>query len=64
MSALLAAHALVALGPVVLRRRRTLVVVVAALALLRGLVWAASIPQLEAMDEPARLLLAGVHSGP
>ena len=44
---------LLALGPVVLRRRRTLVVVVAALALLRGLVWAASIPQLEAMDEPA-----------
>ena len=44
---------LLALGPAILRKKRTLVVVVAALALLRGLVWAASIPQLEAMDEPA-----------
>ena len=44
---------LLALGPVLLRHKRTLVVVIAALALFRGLVWAASIPQLEAMDEPA-----------
>ena len=38
---------LLALGPVLLRHKRTLVVVIAALALFRGLVWAASIPQLD-----------------
>jgi hypothetical protein len=44
---------LLAAGPVLLRHRRLLAVSVLVIALLRGLVWSASIPQFEAMDEPA-----------
>lgn len=44
---------LLALGPMARRSTRTVVVVVALLAVVRGLLWSAAVPALEAMDEPA-----------
>lgn len=44
---------LLTLTPIAQRSTRTLVLVVCLLALLRGLVWSATVPPLHAMDEPA-----------
>lgn len=44
---------LLALGPMARRSTRTVVVVIAFLAIVRGLLWSAAVPALEAMDEPA-----------
>lgn len=59
---------LLAAGPLALRSTRGVVVLVAALALVRGLLWSAAIPQLEAMDEPAHFayvqFLAEEHAFP
>lgn len=45
--------AILALAPVARRSTRSLIILVAVLAVLRGLVWSAAVPALEAMDEPA-----------
>ena len=44
---------LLALTPLARRGTRNLVILVAVLAVVRGLVWSAAVPALEAMDEPA-----------
>lgn len=60
--------ALVSITPLTLRSSKALYLVVAALALVRGLLWSASVPALESMDEPAHVAyvqyLAEEHTFP